>query len=127
VALAIAAYVVVDKEGVRYADPVTYGTLILLIPGVFATGFVLLRGGVPRLAAAFNWRSALGGVCSMGAYTLVLIALTIAPAAAVSAVRESSVVIAAFLGAVVLKERSGPERIVGSVIALVGVVLVVLG
>jgi drug/metabolite transporter (DMT)-like permease len=127
VALSIASYVVVDKEGVQYADPITYGTLILGIPGVFAAAFVLARGGARRLAVAFNWRSALGGVFSMLAYALVLIALTTAPAAAVSAVRESSVVIAAFLGAVVLKERSGPERIVGSIIVLVGVALVVLG
>ncbi len=127
VAFAIAAYVVVDKEGVRYADPIAYGTLILGIPGIVATAFVLARGGVPRLRAAFNWRSALGGVFSMAAYALVLIALTTAPAASVSAVRESSVVIAALLGVVVLKERSGPERVVGSVVVLVGVALVVVG
>ena len=127
VALAIASYVVVDKEGVRYADPITYGTLILLIPGLFATVFVLMRGGHRRLAAAFSWRSALGGFFSMAAYALVLIALTTAPAASVSAVRESSVVIAAILGAAVLREKSGRERVVGSVIVLVGVVLVVLG
>jgi drug/metabolite transporter (DMT)-like permease len=127
VALAIASYVVVDKQGVQYADPITYGTLILGIPGIFATAFVLSRGGAGRLAAAFNWRSALGGVFSMLAYALVLIALTTAPAASVSAVRESSVVIAAILGAVVLKEKSGPERVVGSIFVLVGVALVVLG
>jgi len=127
VALAIASYVVVDKEGVQFADPVTYGTLILGIPGIFAALFVLGRGGPRRLAASFNWRSALGGVFSMLAYTLVLFALTTAPAASVSAVRESSVVIAAILGAVVLKEKSGPERVVGSIVVLIGVVLVVLG
>lgn len=127
VALAIASYVVVDKEGVRFADPITYGTLILLIPGLVATAFVMMRGGIPRLAASFNRRSALGGIFSMAAYALVLIALTTAPAASVSAVRESSVVIAAFLGAVVLKEKSGPGRVVGSIIVLIGVVLVVLG
>jgi drug/metabolite transporter (DMT)-like permease len=127
VALSIAAYVVVDKEGVRYADPIAYGTLILGIPGIAATAFVLVRGGVPRLRASFNWRSALGGVFSMAAYALVLIALTTASAASVSAVRESSVVIAAMLGVVVLKEKSGPERVVGSVVVLVGVALVVVG
>jgi len=127
VALAIAAYVVVDKQGVQYADPVTYGVLILGIPGIVATAFVLVRGGARRLAASFNWRSALGGVFSMAAYALVLIALTTAPAASVSAVRESSVVIAAFLGAVVLKEKSGSGRIVGAIFVLIGVALVVLG
>jgi drug/metabolite transporter (DMT)-like permease len=127
VGLAIASYVVVDKEGVRYADPITYGTLILGIPGVFAVAYVLARGGLGRLRAAFDWRSALGGVFSMVAYALVLIALTTAPAASVAAVRESSVVIAALLGAVVLKERGGWERVVGSLVVLIGVVLVVLG
>ena len=127
VALAIAAYVVVDSQGVKYADPVTYGVLILGIPGIVASAFVIVRGGAGRLAGAFNWRSALGGFFSMAAYALVLIALTTAPAAAVDAVRESSVVIAAILGAVVLKEKSGPERVVGSLIVLIGVALVVLG
>lgn len=128
VATSIAAYVVVDKEGVRYADPITYGTLILLVPGAIAVGYVLARrGGAARLRTSLNGRSALGGVLSMSAYALVLIALTGAPAASVSAVRESSVVIAAFLGAVVLRERGGWERIVGSLVVLVGVALVVLG
>jgi drug/metabolite transporter (DMT)-like permease len=127
VGLSIAAYVVVDKEGVRYADPITYGTLILGIPGIVAVAYVLARGGVARLRRAFDWRSALGGVFSIGAYALVLIALTTAPAASVAAVRESSVVIAAFLGAVVLRERGGWERVIGSVIVLVGVALVVAG
>lgn len=127
VGLSIAAYVVVDKEGVRYADPITYGTLILGIPGIVAVAFVAARGGAGRLRRAFDWRSALGGVFSIAAYALVLIALTSAPAASVAAVRESSVVIAALLGAVVLKERGGSERVIGSVIVLVGVALVVAG
>ena len=127
VGLAIASYVVVDKEGVKYADPITYGTLILGIPGIVAVALVVFRGGVSRLRAAFDWRSALGGVFSIAAYALVLIALTTAPAASVTAVRESSVVIAAFLGAVVLKEKGGWERVTGSIIVLVGIAFVVLG
>jgi len=127
VALAIASYVVVDKEGVRYADPITYGTLILGIPGIIAVLYVSARGGAGRLRRAFTFRSALGGLFSMAAYALVLIALTTAPAASVSAVRESSVVIAAILGAVVLHERGGPMRVIGAIVVVVGVALVVLG
>jgi drug/metabolite transporter (DMT)-like permease len=127
VALAIASYVVVDKEGVRYADPITYGTLILGIPGIIAVLYVGARGGAGRLRRAFTFRSALGGVFSMSAYALVLIALTTAPAASVSAVRESSVVIAAILGAVVLHERGGPMRVIGAIVVVLGVALVVLG
>ena len=78
----------VDKEGVKYADPITYVTLILGIPGIVAVAFVVARGGIGRLREAFDWRSALGGVFSIAAYALVLIALTMAPAASVAAVRE---------------------------------------
>jgi len=42
-------------------------------------------------------------------------------------VRESSVVIAAILGWLVLKERAGPMRVLGSVVVVLGVALVVLG
>lgn len=127
VAAAIAAYVVVDKEGVRYADPLTYGVLILGIPGIVAVGWILVRGGPRRLQRAFTPASAVGGIFSIAAYALVLFALVEAPAAPVAAVREVSVVIAAILGAVVLKERSGPERILGSLIVAAGVALVVAG
>ena len=127
VAASIAAYTLVDKEGVRYADPVAYVTLVLGIPGLAAVGWVLGRGGTRRLRSAFTPAAALGGVFSITAYVLVLFALTEAPAAPVAAVREVSVVIAAVLGAVVLREKSGRERIVGSIIVLAGVVLVALG
>ncbi len=125
VGVSIAAYVVVDKEGVQYADPIAYATLILGIPGLFALAFVLARSGVTRLRRAFNATSALGGVLSIAAYALILVALTSAPAASVAAVRESSVVIAAILGAVVLHERAGPMRILGAVVVVLGVGLVV--
>jgi drug/metabolite transporter (DMT)-like permease len=127
VAAAIAAYVVVDNEGVRYADPLTYGTLVLGIPGIAAVGWVLARGGPARLRRAFTPASALGGVFSIAAYVLVLFALVDAPAAPVAAVREVSVVIGAILGAVVLREASGATRILGSVVVVLGVALVVLG
>ena len=64
---------------------------------------------------------------SIAAYALILIALTSAPAASVAAVRESSVVIAAILGAVVLHERGGRTRLLGSAVVASGVALVVLG
>jgi drug/metabolite transporter (DMT)-like permease len=127
VAAAIAAYVVVDKEGVKYADPLVYVVLILGIPGIAAITWIMARGGVVRLRRALTPASTLAGVLSTTAYALVLFALVEAPAAPVAAVRESSVVIAAILGAVVLRERSGPERVIGSIVVLAGVVLVVLG
>jgi drug/metabolite transporter (DMT)-like permease len=127
VAASIAAYTLVDKEGVRFADPVAYVTLVLGLPGLVAIGWVLGRGGVPRLRRALTPAAAMGGFFSISAYVLVLFALTMAPAAPVAAVREVGVVIAAILGAVVLKEQSGPARIAGAIVVVGGVALIVLG
>lgn len=127
VAAFIAAYTLVDKEGVRYADPVTYVTLILIPPAIALLAFVASRGGVARLRDALSPMVFAGGVASISSYGLVLVALTTAAAASVAAVREVSVVIAAVLGAVVLHERVGPVRFAGSVVVAVGVALVVLG
>jgi uncharacterized membrane protein len=52
---------------------------------------------------------------------MVLAAFRLAPAAPVAAVRESSVVIAALLSAVVLHERVDASRIAGALAVVAGV------
>ena len=56
-------------------------------------------------------------------YTFVLAALHRASAPSVAAVRETSVVIAAALAAVVLEERVGPARLLGAVTVVAGIAL----
>jgi drug/metabolite transporter (DMT)-like permease len=63
------------------------------------------------------------GLATFIAYALVLAALQRASAASVAAVRETSVVVATALAAVVLKERVGPARIAGAVLVVAGVAL----
>jgi len=58
-----------------------------------------------------------------GAYALVLAALQRASAASVAAVRETSVVIATALAAVVLKEKVRPPRLAGAILVVAGVAL----
>jgi drug/metabolite transporter (DMT)-like permease len=66
------------------------------------------------------------GIAGFAAYVLVLAALERAPAAAVSAVRETSVVIATALAALVLHEPVGAARAVGAVAVVGGVALIAL-
>lgn len=127
VAASIAGYTLIDKEGVRYADPVTYVVLILIAPAIASVAFVASRGGVPRLRAALQPATVASGIATVGAYALVLVALTMAPAASVAAVREVSVVIAVALGALLLHERVGPQRVAGAVVVVLGVALIVAG
>ena len=66
-----------------------------------------------------------GGIAVVAAYGLVLAALSMAPAAGVAALRETSIVIATVLAAVVLKERVERSRWLGSVVVVAGIALVV--
>jgi uncharacterized membrane protein len=89
----------------------------------------LLRRRLPRPSAtAGEWSLAiLTGVLSMLAYGLVLWAQTRGALAAVAALRESSVVVAAALGVVLFREPLGRTRIAASVAVAAGVVLLATG
>jgi drug/metabolite transporter (DMT)-like permease len=63
----------------------------------------------------------MAGIGMFGAYALILVALRLAAAAPVAAVRETSIVIATLLGAVVLHETVGRARMLGSVVIVLGV------
>jgi drug/metabolite transporter (DMT)-like permease len=58
-----------------------------------------------------------------GAYSLVIWAMSLGPMASVSALRETSVIFAAFIGAFVLKERVGVLRILAAILVASGIVL----
>jgi drug/metabolite transporter (DMT)-like permease len=58
---------------------------------------------------------------NIGAYALVLFAATRAPVGLVAAVRESSVVIGALAGVVILKEPFGRRRLTGAVAVAAGI------
>ncbi|HEU4448632.1 MAG TPA: EamA family transporter [Gaiellaceae bacterium] len=123
VAVSIAAYTLVDDEGIRYASAITYLELSLVLPAVaYAAALAALRG-VPSLRAELRPASLAAGVCMLGAYGLVLAALARAEAAPVAAVRETSVVIATGAAALLLRERVGPGRLAGAVLVAAGVAL----
>jgi len=71
--------------------------------------------------------SVLGGVLALGAYGLVIWAMTLAPMASVSALRETSVVMAALIGTRLLREPFGRRRVVAAGIVALGVVLLEAG
>lgn len=123
IACSIAAYTLVDDEGIRYANAITYLELSLVVPAVgYAAGVGFVKGGV-ALRAELKPTSLVAGVCMVGAYALVLAALARAEAAPVAAVRETSVVIATVGAALFLRERVGPGRLAGAVLVAAGVAL----
>ncbi|MET0560004.1 MAG: EamA family transporter [Gaiellaceae bacterium] len=127
IASTIAAYTLVDKSGIRYADPIVYLELGMAPVAVGSLVLVaLLPSGTTRLRSSVRLLPAVAGVISFLAYALVLAALQRASAASVAAVRESSVLIVAALAGSLLGERVGPLRVAGAGLVVGGIALLVL-
>ena len=115
----IAAYTLVDSEGVERADPIAYLALAV-------APSALVYPLVTKTRPDVGLRTALTAAATFGAFLMVLAAFRLAPAAPVAAVRESSVVIAALLAAVVLHEPVTPRRLAGALAVAAGVAAIAL-
>ena len=122
IAAAIAGYTVVDRYGIRHAAAGPYLLLVMLGPALVYPLLV----GTRRVRSALRPVTVVIGALSGSAYLLVLLALRLASAHAVAAVRETSVVMATAAAAVFLGERVGPTRLTGAVAVAVGVALLAL-
>jgi drug/metabolite transporter (DMT)-like permease len=125
----IATYTTLDGLGVRNAGTVAgyTGWLFLLqgpelpLAALVARRRLLWRQVRPHLLAGLA-----GGVLSMAAYALVLWAQTRGALAPIAALRETSVIVGAVIGAVLFGERFGRWRIAATTLVALGVVLVTL-
>jgi drug/metabolite transporter (DMT)-like permease len=120
VATAIAAYTIVDDEGVRHAGALTY----MAVVHVPVTAALLVRVGRGRARAALDATAAGIGFALVGAYLLILAALELEPAAPVAALRETSVVMVAIATALLGHERLGAARAVGAAVVTAGIVAI---
>jgi drug/metabolite transporter (DMT)-like permease len=119
IAATIAGYTVIDRYGIEHANVAPYLLLVMLGPAL-AYPFLVGRA---RVRAAMRPIALVIGAASAATYLLVLLALRFASAPAVSAVRESSVVIAVVLARTFLAEPVGARRLVGSVLVAAGIAL----
>lgn len=129
VAALIGTYTVADTAGVRRTDTASYvlATFVGIGATVTAWGLASGRGGAMRSSATTSWRRhATSGLASLAAYGLVLVAVRRAPVGYVTALRESSVVLAAVAGWRLLDEGFGRARVASSAVVLAGLVLLVV-
>jgi drug/metabolite transporter (DMT)-like permease len=126
VAACIAGYTLVDNAALAHAAAAPYLELVLAPTALlYLAGAAAVRG--PRaLLAELRPATVLAGLGMFGAYALALAALARAAAAPVAAVRESSVVIATALAAVVLREHVGRRRWLGALLVVAGVAAIAL-
>lgn len=134
--VAIAAYSIVDRVGVRLSTPWLYGWLLvmLLAVGIPVSMWVAARLTAARLelgdetkAQLSRSRATLIGIFLWGGYLLVLWALSLAPLSVVAPVRETAVVGVAVWGVWRLRERDAAAlKLSGAMATLVGVALLAL-
>jgi drug/metabolite transporter (DMT)-like permease len=124
-AVIIAIYTLVDAAGVRAAAaPQSYVVWLFVLDALPFPILIyfLKRGGLTAYARRFWLRGLFSGALSAAAYGVVLWAMTRAPVAAVAALRETSVIFAALIGAWLLKEGHIARRLVGAATVAAGVI-----
>jgi drug/metabolite transporter (DMT)-like permease len=126
VAASIAGYTLVDKHGLRYGSPVPYLEAVMVWPSLAYAVWALRRDGAAVVRASVGRSSLVAGIGMFAAYGLALAALQRAPAASVSAVRESSIALAPLIAAALGRGRPRPRALLGGVAVAAGVAVVTL-
>jgi drug/metabolite transporter (DMT)-like permease len=125
----IGAYTIVDGLGVRAAGS-AHGYMIWLTLAsallIVACTSWLQRGRRARLNPRSRAVGVAAGIMSYGSAWVVMWALSLAPLALVSALRETGIVFAVIIGIVFLKERVNLARLASIALTLIGTALLKL-
>jgi drug/metabolite transporter (DMT)-like permease len=127
----IASYTLWDNYSVNHlgVPPVPYFVLGTVLQLPWLTALLATR---TRTSVREVWRETRGpalvvGLLSPFAYILVLRALELAPVSLVAPARETSIVIGAVFGWLVLHEPRPARRLLGAVVVLAGIGLIAVG
>jgi drug/metabolite transporter (DMT)-like permease len=122
----IAGYSVVDGIGARLSgDPLGYIAWLNAIEGPWVFAFAVWRRGGATLPylRAFWWRGAIGGVIATLGYGIAIWAASLGAIAHVTALRETSALFGALIGAFILRESFGWRRVAAAVVMVGGLLL----
>lgn len=120
----VAAIVPIDTIAINASTPATYAVVSTASAAIilYLTAKIAHRA---TLSPAKHWRSlSILGTMQGAAYITVVIALTLGPAAYISAVKSSGILIGAITGLIVLKERLTMQK--GISFGLIGIGLAIL-
>lgn len=125
-AVFIAAFTIIDKQGVQHLSPFVY--LYLFSAGECTLMAIRLgRGAVKRVGAELrsNARAVIfTGVVGAFSYLLILWALTASPASYVLGLRQCSIVFGVLLGHFFLNEQDARYRLLGASVIATGSTLI---
>jgi drug/metabolite transporter (DMT)-like permease len=126
-AMTICGYSLTDGIGARVSGNAhAYAALLFLLDGSCMAAFALWRRGQSILTEArVYWKTGLfGGALSVTSYWIVIWAMTVAPIAIVAALRETSVLFAAVISVIILKEQLRPARVIAALMIVFGLALI---
>jgi drug/metabolite transporter (DMT)-like permease len=127
-AFGIAGYSLVDALGARVTgDVALYVGWAFLANAIPTCGYALWRRGLPVIrnaTPAAQWRGFAAGIISAVGFGIVLWAQMRAPIAQITALRETSVVFAALIGWLLLKERLSFRRWLGAFVVAAGAIAI---
>lgn len=124
--MATAAYSIVDGIGARLSgDPIAFVGWALFVTACFyAPAAVSIKGfSVLRVDRGTWFSGAIAGAAAYVAYSIVVWAMTQAPIALVTALRETSILFAVLIGWLVFSERMDRAKAMAAVLIVGGVVL----
>jgi drug/metabolite transporter (DMT)-like permease len=126
--LLIALYTVIDGLGVAEGPLLAYIGWMFFLQGPALPVLAVVRRGrrLPSLLRRHAAAGLAGGTISLAAYSIVLWAQTSGALAPIAALRESSIVFGALIGAVFLREPLGHRRAAAAAVVLAGVLLLSL-
>ncbi|MBL4811768.1 MAG: EamA family transporter [Rhodobacteraceae bacterium] len=125
----IASYSLVDGFGARLSGaPMTYyaGVALGSTVGFLALMAVWRPGVITQTLQVHKGRSLFAGSASFVAFAIVIWAFTQAPIALVTALRETSIIFAIFIGLYFFGEKLGPHKIMSIMAVVLGAVVMKL-
>jgi len=125
-ASATAAYTLVDGMGARIAgDAMAFVAWMFFLEALmFSTLAIALgRASLPHMDARGWLSGALAAAASYGAYLIAVWAMTKAPIALVSALRETSILFAVLIGWLIFGDRMHRGKAIAALLIVAGVIL----
>ena len=122
--VSISAYTLADGSGARVSQSVGgYMIWLSVLESIPILLFTLTRRSAQQIIThTFHWRPFFAGGISLAAYWIVVWAMTKAPIPLVSALRETSIIIATLIGTFYFKEKAGYRRFIAALIICISIV-----
>ena len=124
--ITIAGYSLVDKIGVQIVYPPVYIYLMFAISLLLLSPIVMTHHSA-AIKAEWHTNKVLilvNGILVLATYLMILFAFQISKVSYVVAAREVSIVFSAIFGIVALREENACQKIIGSILITLGVVVI---